>query len=214
MKKLFFLLLILPELILSQSISISGSSNQNNGTTLLPLENGEFIPSKIQGRNSNIGIYYNQSISLPIGYYTLLVGAEYNNSKINYDFSETNLLNANYEEKTEAIIPYIALQYRVLNIPNRLNAYASIGAQVYLSSLVYTYADNVFEDYTYDYNLLIPFLGAGVNLRTQYFSINPFINYQIDPIYFNNLNEINSEAFETAFESAGIVTGVRFNIGL
>ena len=88
MKKLFILLLILPELILSQSISISGSSNQNNGTTLLPLENGEFIPSKIQGRNSNIGIYYNQSVSLPIGYYTLLVGAEYNNNKINYDFYE------------------------------------------------------------------------------------------------------------------------------
>jgi len=214
MKKLFFLLLILPKLILSQSISISGGSNQNNGTTLLPLENGEFIPSKIQGRDSNIGIYYNQSINLPIGYYTVLVGAEYNISRINYDFSETNPLYSNYEEKTEAIIPYIALQYRVLNIPNRLNAYASIGTQVYLSSLVYTYVDNVFEDYAYDYNLLIPFLGAGVNLRTQYFSVNPFINYQIDPIYFNNFNEIDSNAFETAFKSAGIVTGVRFRIDL
>ena len=123
-----------------------------------------------------------------------------------------NLMYTNYEETNEAILPYLALRYRVFNIPNLFNAYASIGAQAYLSSLGYTYVDNVFEDYDYTYNLLIPFLGAGVNLKTQYFSINPFINYQIDPIYFDNFSDIEATDIEDAFEEAGIVTGVRFSV--
>jgi len=212
MKKYIFLLLLAPTIILSQGISISGGSSQNNGTQLLTLGDGEYLPSKIQGRSSYIDLAYYQSVPLPIGYYILVIGAEYNITQTNHDFTESNLLYANYEETSEAIIPYISLRYRVLNIPNLFNAYASIGARAYLSSLGYSYVDNVFEDYNYEYNLLIPFFGAGVNLKTQYFNINPFINYQIDPIYFDDFSEIDANSLETAFEEAGIVTGIRFSI--
>ena len=212
LKKIILVLVLCPFVILSQGISISGGSSQNNGTQLLTLGDGAYSPAKIQGRSSSIDLAYYQSLPLPIGYYTLIIGAEYSVIQTNYDFSETNPIYANYEETNEAIIPYMALRYRVLNIPNLFNAYASIGAKAYLSSLGYIYIDNVFEDYNYDYNLLIPFLGAGVNLNTRYFNVNPFINYQIDPIYFDDIGEIDAADLEDAISGAGIVTGVRFSI--
>ena len=65
-----------------------------------------------------------------------------------------------------------------------------------------------------EYNFLLPFLEMGVDLQTSLFSVTPFIKYQIDPIFFDDINEISSYDVDNAISNAGVVTGVSFEFRL
>ena len=215
MNKYILLLIFIPIIGLSQnsSIFITGSSTQNNGTELLTIGDGEYIPSKIQGRTSSLGLYLSQDVNLLIGNYTLVLGASYEMSETNYDFSESNPIYANYAEINNTIIPLVELRYRVLQLEDLFHVYASAGAMVFMESLSWNYTDNIFEPYDYDYNYLWPFIRLGVDLDVGLFNVEPFISYQMDPIYFDDFSEIEVVDLENAFEEAGIVTGINFSLG-
>ena len=72
----------------------------------------------------------------------------------------------------------------------------------------------MFEAIDLDYNFLLPYLQIGVELQTSLFFVEPFIQYQIDPIFFDDINEINSSDIDNAISNAGIVTGVSFSFQL
>jgi hypothetical protein len=211
-KKYILLLLFIPIVSLSQRINVSGSSYQVNVIELLPTFDGDFVSAKVQGRNTSIYVGVSQSVRLPIGIYTLSVGANYSTSIMNYNFDETNPLYVNYEKITDAIVPELEFQYNVLNT-DFFSAYLSTGVQVYLSTLGYTYVDNVLEPYDYEYNYLWPYLSVGAVLYGNGWSVTPFIRYQIDPVYFEEFSDIDPDEVESSIEDAGIVTGIRFSVG-
>ena len=210
MKKFILLLLFIPILSLSQRLDVSGSSSQINIIDVLSTFEGDFVSAKVKGRNSSIYVGISQSVRLPIGIYTLSVGANYFTSTLNYNFDETNPLYANYEKVTEAIVPELEFQYNVLNT-DFFSAYLSTGIQIYLSSLNYNYVDNVIEPYEYEYNYLWPFFSVGAILYGDGWQVSPFIRYQIDPIYFEEFSDIDSGEVESSIENAGIVTGIKLS---
>ena len=215
MKKYILLLLFIPIVSLSQRtyIDISGGSQQNNTTELVQTSlYGDFLSAKVQGRSSSIYLGVSQSVRLPIGVYTLSVGASYSTSTMNYNFDETNTLYPNYEKITEAIVPDLEFQYNVLNT-GFFTAYLSTGVELYLSSLRYNYVDNVLEPYDYEYNYLWPYFSVGAVLYGNGWQVRPFIRYQIDPVYFEEFSDIDPDEVESSIEDAGIVTGIRFSVG-
>ena len=207
-------MMLIPILGLSQKFVISGGSQQSNGKQLLTMGNGEYVQAQYQGRDNSITLAYGQRVPLPFGFYVLYMGATYSSEQTNYDFSETNPTYANYKFSEEAIIPFMSLRYRVLNVPDLFSAYAALGTQIYLSQLNYSYQENLFEAIDLDYNFLLPYMQIGVELQTSLFSVEPFIQYQIDPIFFDDINEINSSDIDNAISNAGIVTGLSFSFQL
>ena len=142
------------------------------------------------------------------------MGASYRSEQTNFNFSEIETTYTNYQFTETAIIPFIALRYLVLNIPNLFSVYTALGSQMYLSQLNYSYEENLFSSVDLDYNFLLPFLEFGVDLQTSLFSITPFIKYQIEPIFFDDINDIESSDINNALSSAGLVTGVSFELRL
>tara|TARA_Y100000994_G_scaffold105245_1_gene86834 strand:- start:3389 stop:4084 length:696 start_codon:yes stop_codon:yes gene_type:complete len=220
MRKYILLLLLIPLINLAQeeytykqvmkrTFTISGSSSQENGQTLIPLLDGDFISAKVEGRSSSISLGLRQEFKF-IGVFAVDLSASYHFGTLTYDFSNPEYNN--YEEVEEMIVPHLGLQYSVLNT-NFFTVYASIGAHAYLASLGYTYVNDLLEPYDYNYNLLIPYFGAGAILAVgNGWRVRPFINYQIDPIYFDDFSEIEPADLESAFDNAGLVTGVVFEI--
>ena len=205
---------VIPLIGLSQKLSIGGGSQQSNGKQLLTMGNGEYAQVQYKGREYYISVAYGQKIPLPFGVYTLYMGASYRSEQTNFNFSEIEPTYTNYKFTEEAIIPFIALRYRVLNIPNLFSVYTALGSQMYLSQLNYSYEENLFSSVDLDYNFLLPFLEFGIDLQTSLFSITPFIKYQIEPIFFDDINDIESSDINNALSSAGLVTGVSFEVRL
>ena len=212
MKKYILLLLFIPIVSLSQRLDVSGSSSQVNIIDVLSTLEGDFVSAKVQGRNTSIYVGVSQSVRLPIGVYTLSVGASYSTSTMNYNFDETNTLYPNYEKITEAIVPDLEFQYNVLNT-GFFTAYLSTGVELYLSSLRYNYVDNALEPYEYEYSYIWPYLSVGARLRGNGWQVRPFIRYQIDPVYFEEFSDIDPDELESSIDNAGIVTGVRVSVG-
>ena len=208
------IIIVIPLIGLSQKLSIGGGSQQSNGKQLLTMGNGEYAQAQYKSREYYISLAYGQKIPLPFGVYTLYMGASYRSEKTNFDFSEIEPTYTNYKLTEEAIIPFIALRYLVLNIPNLFSVYTALGSQMYLSQLNYSYEENLFSSVDLDYNFLLPFLEFGVDLQTSLFSITPFIKYQIEPIFFDDINDIESSDINNALSSAGLVTGVSFELRL
>tara|TARA_B100000945_G_C20289554_1_gene552645 strand:- start:258 stop:953 length:696 start_codon:yes stop_codon:yes gene_type:complete len=220
MRKYILLLLLIPAINLAQeeyaykqvmkrTFTISGSSSQENSQTPIPLLDGGFVSAKVEGRNSHISLGLRQEFKF-IGVFAIDLSASYHFGTLKYDFSNPEYIN--YEEVEEMIVPHLGLQYNVLNT-NFFSVYASIGARAYLSSFGYTYVNDLLEPYDYNYNLLIPYFGAGAILAIgNGWFVSPFINYQIEPMYFDDFSEIKPADLESAFNNAGLVTGVVFEI--
>jgi len=218
MRKYIILLLLIPAINLAQeeyaykevmkrTFTISGSSSQENSQRLIPLLGGDFISAKVEGRSSSVSLGLRQEFKF-IGVFTVGLSAAYHFGTLTYDFSNPGY--ENYEEVEEMIVPHLGLNYSVLNT-NFFTVYASIGAYAYLSSLGYTYVNDA--PYDYSYNLLIPYFGAEAMLIVgNGWSVTPFVHYQIEPIYFDDFSEIEAADLESAFDNAGLVTGVQFSI--
>jgi hypothetical protein len=83
-----------------------------------------------------------------------------------------------------------------------------------LENLSYKYDNNIFPQNELDYNYVLPFFSFGAVIRTNLFSVVPFVKYQLDPIYFETLNELNSYDLNELISNSGIVTGLNFSFAL
>ncbi len=211
--KIYFLLLILTPLVsYSQiGISIAGSSHFTAGQTILPLQNGTFETAKYEVRNNSISLDWNTGRRLIIGEIWCVLGITYNIIKTDYDFPETNLIN--YELIERRLVPSIALQY-VLVSTGSLRIYSSIGTYTIFENLNLEEESNLDLDLidNYAYNGIIPFMRTGAQLNLGKFTINPFVGYEFETIYFDKFSDISKSDFEKSLENAGIRTGLRFGI--
>ena len=118
----------------------------------------------------------------------------------------------NYEIIERRLVPSLSIQY-VLAKNNLLRLYSSIGSYGIFENLNLDQDSNLdLETSIYKYNSLIPFIRLGVQLNMGTFTINPFISYEFQNIYFDRLSDISSEILQRSLENAGVRTGLRFGI--
>jgi len=220
MNKLFFIFLI-PFISFSQQISISGSVLWDvlDRINLPPV-----INSIANGSNAGINIderqltnYFGVEFRTPPTGVTLVIGAEYIDLANYWVDGQGNIDVSNFGETSGAIMPKIEVQFRAFKIGDNwrpwFRCYTSIGSNAILDNLNFVKAssDPVFN--RYEYNALIPFIRAGwyLSLNTWGFNINYFVSYEIEPIYFENFNEIGPVDIPAALRGAQVVTGFKFS---
>ena len=212
MKKYSFILLFLIPLInyTQVGISISGNSQFITGQTILPLANGEFQSANYEMRNNAISLDWTTGRRLLIGEIWCVLGMTYtiNNSK--YNSTNINAIIDDYELVERRLIPSVALQY-VLMQRGFLRMYSSIGTYAILENLNLN-QDNDADIQVYEYNGIIPFIRTGLKLSMGNFTINPFIGYEFETIYFDDFSDISSADIESSIKNAGIRTGLKFGI--
>ena len=129
-----------------------------------------------------------------------------------YDWSETDANIANYDIVERRLIPSVKFEYVFLR-NEYMALYSGIGGYAIVENLNLDQNNNSdLSTLTHKYNGIIPFLRAGIKLNRGNFTINPFIGYELEPIYFDEWNNISSEDIDASFENANIRTGVRFGI--
>ena len=193
-------------------ISISGNSYFTTGQTLLPLDNGMFETVNYEIRNNGISLDWNTGRRLIIGEVWCMIGMTYNVTKTMYDWSETDANIANYDIVERRLIPSVKFEYVFLK-NEYMALYSGIGGYAIVENLNLDQNNNSdLSTLTHKYNGIIPFLRAGIKLNRGNFTINPFIGYELEPIYFDEWNNISSEDIDASFENANIRTGVRFGI--
>jgi hypothetical protein len=213
MKNYIYLFMLIPMISFSQiGISISGNSYFTNGQTLLPLENGIFETVNYEMRNNGISLDWNTGRRLIIGEVWCMIGMTYNVTKTMYDWSETDTNIDNYDIVERRLIPTIKFEYVFLR-NEYMALYSGIGGYGIFENLNLDQNNNVdLSTLTHKYNGIIPFLRAGIKLNRGNFTINPFIGYELEPIYFDEWSNISSEDIDQSFENANIRTGVQFGI--
>lgn len=213
MKNYIYLFMLIPMISFSQiGISISGNSYFTNGQTLLPLENGIFETVNYEMRNNGISLDWNTGRRLIIGEVWCMIGMTYNVTKTMYDWSETDTNIDNYDIVERRLIPSIKFEYVFLK-NEYMALYSGIGGYGIFENLNLDQNNNVdLSTLTHKYNGIIPFLRAGIKLNRGNFTINPFIGYELEPIYFDEWSNISSEDIDQSFEDANIRTGVQFGI--
>ena len=214
MKNIILTLLFLPLISFSQNINIGGSSSQSNGKLLLSSGIGNYVESHYQARQTNIDLSLSKGFRLPVGYYIIRIGAEYSINSTNYEFSETSPESTNFKSRSNSLMPYSEIACRLFQLSDIFYTYASIGTMINLENLSYKYDNNIFPQNELDYNYVLPFFSFGAVIRTNLFSVVPFVKYQLDPIYFDNLNEISSYNFDELISNSSIVTGLNFSFAL
>jgi len=213
MKNYIYVFILIPMISFSQiGISISGNSYFTTGQTLLPLDNGMFETVNYEIRNNGISLDWNTGRRLIIGEVWCMIGMTYNVTKTMYDWSETDANIANYDIVERRLIPSVKFEYVFLK-NEYMALYSGIGGYAIVENLNLDQNNNSdLSTLTHKYNGIIPFLRAGIKLNRGNFTINPFIGYELEPIYFDEWNNISSEDIDASFENANIRTGVRFGI--
>ena len=210
MQKYIYVLIIIPFISYSQiGVGIAGHSHFSTGQTMLPTNNSDFEVVNYELRNNSVSIDWNTGRRLIIGEVWCVLAMTYNIKQIHY-FTETYSLD--YELTERRMIPSLALQY-VLMRRGFFKIYSSLGSYVMLANLNLNQENNTNIDLSvYEYNGLIPFIRGGIQLNTGNFTINPFVSYEFQTIYFDNFSEISSSALRNSIKNAGIRTGIRFGI--
>jgi len=213
MKKYFLLLVILPYFSWTQiGISVSGSSQFTTGQQLLPLENTVFQPVFYESRNNNISLSMARGRRLIIGEIWLKLRMTYSVINTQYDFSNTNPVLINYDIVDRRLMPGVELQYVLLRTQG-LYIYSSMGSYTIIENLNIDYPNNVDLDASvHTYNGIIPFIRSGLQLNLGLFTINPFVGYDLQTIYFDKLGDISSSDLKESLKQGAIRTGIEFGI--
>ena len=213
MQKYIYILILFPCLCYSQiGIGMSGTSNFTTGQTIFPVEEGVFETVNYELRNNSIGLDWNTGRRFIIGEIWCMIGITYNISKTFYSFSESNIPISNYEIIERRLIPSLTLEYVFLRRSNFL-IYSGIGTYAILENLNLD-QDNEIElnISTHQYNGVIPFIRTGIRLNKGNFTINPFVGYELQTIYFDEFSEIFGDELQESFSNGNIRTGLRFGI--
>ena len=208
MKKLL-LLLIVPFLSYSQTISVSGSSYLSKIQNIDYFSDDIYLTSLKTARTSTVSLDISQGVRLPIGFYGFGVGVDYTLIDADYDFTSTHPEIDNYNELTEIIRPNIYFSYYLLSTDN-LRISTSIGTYITLQELSFSNTD-----FEYDIRDSIePFARASASVSIGSFWVTPFVQYLIDPIYFYDFSEISESQFNEAIDGGGLVSGVSLGFKL
>tara|TARA_B100001250_G_scaffold384703_1_gene379786 strand:+ start:7238 stop:7885 length:648 start_codon:yes stop_codon:yes gene_type:complete len=211
MKDYIYVFIFMPLISFSQiGVSISGNSYFTTGQTVLPLENGVFETVDYEMRNNGISLDWNTGRKLFIGEVWCMVGMTYSITKTIYNWSETNTNIADYDIVERRLIPSITFEYVFLR-NGYMVLYSGIGGYAIFENLNLDQENNLdLNTLTHEYNGIIPFLRAGVKFNSGNFTINPFIGYELETIYFDELNNISSEDLDVSLDNARVRTGVSF----
>lgn len=213
MKQFIYLLVLIPVASLGQiGISLSGNSYFTTGQTILPIENGDFETVNYEIRNNGIALDWNTGRRLIIGELWCMLGMTYNIRKTVYNWSETNTNIADYEIVERRLIPSIRFEYVFLR--NQFMAlYSGLGGYAIFENLNLDQNNNLdLNTLTHKYNGIIPFFRAGIKFNRGNFTINPFIGYELETIYFDQLSNISTEEWKESFDNANIRSGIRFGL--
>tara|TARA_B100001250_G_scaffold100318_1_gene84364 strand:+ start:1126 stop:1755 length:630 start_codon:yes stop_codon:yes gene_type:complete len=207
------MLLLIPLMNYSQiGIGISGNSYFTTGQTVLPIENGVFETVNYELRNNGISLEWNTGRRLIIGEVWCMVSMTYNVKKTFYNWSETNADIPNYDIIERRLIPSVIFEYVFLRT-EYLFLYSGLGSYAILENLNLDQDTDVdLNILTHQYNGIVPFIRAGIKINRGNFTINPFLSYEFQTIYFDEFSNISSEKIENAFEDATIRTGLRFGL--
>jgi hypothetical protein len=207
MKKLLFILLLIPLISVCQSgISLSGSSNFSTNQSLIIDANNVFSTTPVEIRNNELSLSIFRGRKFRIGTIALNASVSYSISKTNY--TEEMALE-DYEIIKKSIIPSVELWYILLQTKT-IFLYTSIGAYGILEDLNLFSANN--EQNTLNYNALIPFVRSGLQINYGKLFINPFISFDLDKIKFDEFNEFLDTDFKQLIKDYSIRTGVKFGI--
>tara|TARA_B100001250_G_scaffold372844_1_gene358605 strand:+ start:1949 stop:2596 length:648 start_codon:yes stop_codon:yes gene_type:complete len=213
MRNYIYILAIIPLISYSQiGIGISGTSSFTTGQTIFPGEEAIFETVNYELRNNSIGLDWNTGRRFIIGEIWCMIGMTYNVSKTFYNFAESNIPISNYEIIERRLIPSLTLEYVFLRRSNFL-IYSGIGTYAILENLTLNQETEIeLNISTHQYNGVVPFMRAGIRLNRGNFTINPFVGYELQTIYFEEFNEIFSDALTESFQNGNIRTGLRFGI--
>ena len=219
MKKII-LLIFIPFISFSQQIAISGSvlwdvlDKINLPPAINSIATGSNVYTVDERQLSN---YFGVEFRTPPTAATLVIGAEYIDLENYFIDGQGNIEVSSFGETSGAIMPNVEIQFRAFHLGNYWNpwfrCYASIGSNAILESLNFVKANSSPEFSHYEYNALMPFLRAGwyLSLNNWGFNINYFISYEIEPIYFENFDEIGPIDIPAALRGAQVVTGLKFS---
>tara|TARA_B100000902_G_C27319427_1_gene923389 strand:+ start:5612 stop:6259 length:648 start_codon:yes stop_codon:yes gene_type:complete len=211
----YFFFLLIPFFCCSQNqlgISISGGSSYIEGQQLINIENTDFSPVNYEARHNKVSIGCARGRRIIIGEVWLRLQLTYSVINTSYDFSDTNPTIINYETINRSFIPSLELQHVVLRTQG-LYVYYSIGSYTIIENLNIDHPNNEELDLSvYEYNGLMPFIRSGLQLSLGRFTINPFIGYNMETIYFNQLNDISSNSLKESFNNGALRTGLEFGV--
>ncbi len=223
MKRLFFLLLSLPLFLLAQqnrektTISFSMESERTilQSQEMDYTEAGDvfFYPLSENRRMTSVSLTIVQLISSYPGAYGFWLRLNYQKYDDRSIGTHPEFGSFDYTRSTEVIIPCLGFRYFLLALEG-LKVSANMGGHLQLQTIYHALNETDIEIQ----NSLQPFLGAKahIELFQGLLSLNPYINYQISPIYFDDINEINTENINEAIQAefTGWVTGISLSLNL
>ena len=118
----------------------------------------------------------------------------------------------NYEIIERRLVPSLTFEYVFLRTGSVM-LYSGIGSYAILENLNLDQETDIdLNIATHEYNGLIPFMRAGIKVQRGNFTVNPFLGYEFETIYFNQFSDISTENLKESLRNAGLRTGLRFGI--
>ena len=210
MRSILFFFLITPLFMLGQSgISLSGSSMFHLGQTVLPAEvqfpeNETFLPINFESRNNKVTLSLLRGRKFKFGILALNLNISYSSNSIEYKNSEFQTID-DLKTNTKNLIPSVEVWWIFLQRENTF-LYTSLGGYGIFSDL------NINDNYTYEYNEIIPFLRVGTQLNYGKFFLNPFVSFDLDGISFNEIGDVFEIDLQTHIKNYSIRSGLEFGI--
>ena len=147
--------------------------------------------------------------------------------KINIDDEESqintyliSMIAKNSEESNRKCFDMNLLAFKKL-LDNGYNAYLYLHTSFIGKCNINTIIENLNIDYpnnvdldasVHTYNGIIPFIRSGLQLNLGLFTINPFVGYDLQTIYFDKLDDISSSDLKESLKQGAIRTGIEFGI--
>ena len=218
MKKLIFLFLCCPLFIYSQTtLYLSGSSHRSQlqDAWFSGDLSGDFYynESTLVRRTSTISFEIEQIIGKGLGGYGFTL-------KLNYQFVDDRRIgsdqygnNFDFTELRQVFVPCLSFTYYLINI-NGFAISADVGGHLQLEKFYLSLNDTDLELN----NSLSPYIGAEANIKLLegWLTLRPFIQYQMQSIYFSEVSDITGAAIDEALNGqlTGWVSGASLSLYL
>jgi len=218
MKKLVFLFLCCPLFIYSQTtLYLSGSSHRSQlqDAWFSGDLSGDFYynQSTLVRRASTISFEIEQLIGKGLGGYGFTL-------KLNYQFVDDRRIGSDqygndfdFTELREIFVPCLSFTYYLINIESFAIS-ADVGGHLQLEKLYLSLNDTDLELN----NSISPFIGAYASFKLLggFLSFRPFVQYQMQSIYFSEISDITGAVIDEALNGqlTGWVSGATLSLRL
>ena len=220
MKQLLFALLFIPLLTLSQTrTSVSFMMESKRSVLQFPLAdyNNEGEVFYFDSRQSQrvTGAYFEieQLISNFPGAYGVTLKLNYQIVDERYIGSHPEYGDFDFTELRNILVPCLGFRYYLLNIDG-LKISANMGGHLQIEEIYLSLNDTDIEFN----NSISPYLGAqaDISLFDGLLSLVPYINYQMEPIVFEEISDIDAVAIDEALNGpfTGWVSGLQLSFNI